>query len=137
MTVGFAGVLLSAGDFKEDQENTIIMYLYIAFQYSVAIFSLLGVVVGTFKYSYFNNIPHQMMDKAVAASKHVNLVYYIYAAIVSQCVASMFGTYLLLGVTSMIIVMFLLLLFICLGVWTAWSQKRSYEGIGLFVIRNN
>eukprot|EP00483_Globobulimina_turgida_P007314 UN07328 len=137
MTVGFAGVLLSSGDFIEEQENMAATYIYIATQYSVALFSLLGVIVATLKYSFFNNIPNSMLDKAIASSKHPNLVYFIYGAIFLQCIASIFAAYLLLGIESAIIVIVLFILFTLLFGLTLWKQKQSYEGIGMFVVKNN
>ena len=82
MTVGFAALTISNGDFDEDNEmNDVISILYVIFNTLSGGLSFLAVIQGTQTYSYYNNLPPMMMDKAIARSKQFNVAHIVYVAI--------------------------------------------------------
>jgi len=138
MTVGFAGVLLSNGDWNEDNEhNEAVNYAYIAFEYICAVASFAAVIIGTLKYSYFNNLAPAQMDKAINASRHWNIAILVYFACFCQMIASVLAGYLLFGVPTMVIcIVITIICGIVIGV-ALLNQKKSYQDLGMFHIANN
>eukprot|EP00484_Ammonia_sp_Unknown_P028468 CAMPEP_0197033034 /NCGR_PEP_ID=MMETSP1384-20130603/11551_1 /TAXON_ID=29189 /ORGANISM="Ammonia sp." /LENGTH=208 /DNA_ID=CAMNT_0042462777 /DNA_START=37 /DNA_END=663 /DNA_ORIENTATION=+ len=138
MTVGFAGVLLSEGDWKEDLEYAeAINYAYIAFQYLVAMLSFLAVIIGTLKYSYFGNLAPSQMDEAVKHSRHWNIAFFVYGACGCQTIASVLSAYLLFGTGIMIVCVVITVISLTIFGMALINQKKSYQALNMFVIANN
>merc|ERR1712154_251101 len=68
MTVSFSLIPVEQGSFSEDNDadmNRIMSYIYIALLLISTSFSFLAVLVGTFRYTYFDGIPAPMISTAI------------------------------------------------------------------------
>ena len=73
MTVGFAGLTISADDFIiDDYEIGAIIYVF--GNTASVVSSFLAVVTGTFRFVYYNNLPPNLMDKAIAKGKIMSIL---------------------------------------------------------------
>ena len=88
-------------------------------------------IQGTQTYSYYNNLPAQMMDRAIARSKHMHVAWMVYIAICAQVLGVTAGVYLLFGdpahwwaalVSSICFIGIFVLL---------WLERSSQKALGL------
>lgn len=119
MTVGFANLATSEGDYKEEiDEDTknICSLLWVGFNALSAALSFVAVVVGTFRFVYFNNIPPKLIDKAIANCKQMQTMPFVIASMAFQLAAGVVGVYLFFGLNAMYVslgVMVIALIIIC------------------------
>merc|ERR1712129_99270 len=105
-TVGFAMLSISRDDFARSgpdvSEGLIIAYtLFNAF---ATMMSFMAVVHGAQSYNYYNSTPAEMMDRALAASRHWNVAPMVYTAVIAQCIGAVLGVLLLYDTPNGIVV---------------------------------
>lgn len=123
---------ISKGDYYEENEwNDTISAFYIVTNSLAAFISFLAVVHGTQKYSYYNNLPAEMMDQAIAHGKQWMIAPMVYIAIIFQGLGVTFGVYLLFGPTeSWLCSICAVIAFIFLG-WFSRLQIQSYNSLDM------
>ena len=132
MTVGFAALTISNGDFDEDNEmNDFVSVLYVIFNSLSGGLSFLAVIQGTQTYSYYNNLPPIMMDKAIARSKQFNVAPIVYVAIFAQGMGVTAGVYLLFGVPAYWFGLIIALICFFSIFLLLYLQRASYVALGL------
>eukprot|EP01084_Bolivina_argentea_P276177 471198_1 len=102
MTVGAAALTVNKGDYQgnaatlpREPMSEFVSFVYV-FTNSLSFgLSFLGVIVGTQNYSYYNNLPAEMMDIAIKNCKQMNVSYFIYVAVISQGIGVTAGVNLL------------------------------------------
>eukprot|EP01083_Nonionella_stella_P020915 58005_1 len=134
MTVGFAALAISPGDFYEDNPsgwNEFFSYIYVSANSLSGMLSFLAVVQGTQKYSFYNNLPAEMMDTAISRARQINIAPLVYVAIIFQGIGVVAGVYLLFGTNC-----FWVVLIIATGSITTlfvfwYLQIQSYHAINM------
>lgn len=133
MTVSFSLLPLSPDDFYEDNSeigNTIVSYLYIGLTLMSTIFSFLAVLVGTFRYTYFDGVPAPMIDKAIESIKLPGSETFVYVSMATQMLASTLGCYLFLGIGMLVMALIIFFgLFIPGFAYVCWRYVQSVAGV--------
>ena len=86
MTVAFGALTLSPSDFHEDVEeiDNVQQYFYVIMHTMGAMLSFLAVMQGTQIYSYYNNLPAELMDHAIAKNNMWPPDPMVYAAVYAE-----------------------------------------------------
>ena len=141
MTVGAAALTLGRNNFLDvddlyEHRGGVIFnynmysYAYVGFNTFAFSLSFNAVVIGTQQYAYFNNIPAEMVDKAIYANKQLPVVPFVYVAIVTQGFGIMSGINLLYyaEVYACGVIAFIALMTIF---FSKYLERRSYKALGL------
>ena len=135
MTVSFSLLPVSPDDCYEDNEKDFelrVTYGYIGLLLISTIFSFLAVLVGTFRYTFFDGIPASMIMDAVKASKMPGSQLFVYPAMLAQLIASMIGCYLFLGWGMFVMAAIIFLCtFVLLGMYVVISYWCSVAKLKL------
>ena len=133
MTVSFSLIPVDTGayyDDNTDSENAVLSYVYVLLLVLSTICSFLAVLVGTFRYNYFDGVPAAMITVALKASKLPGSQLFVYPAMLTQLLASVVSCYLFLG--SGVFVMALLVGIVFCGggfVYVLHKYQQSVAGI--------
>jgi len=133
MTVSFSLIPVEQGSFSDDNDedtNRIMSYVYIGLLLVSTSFSFLAVLVGTFRYTYFDGIPAPMMTEAIEAIRLPGSELMVYPAMGTQFLASVAGCYLFhgAGMLGMAFLIFFVVFVPGFG-YVVYRYRQSVNGV--------
>ena len=93
--------------------------------------SFLAVVHGAQTYNYYNTIPAEMMDRALASSHHWNVAPMVYTAVIAQSIGCLLGVFLLFDTENGCVVTGVFVVALILFLLMSRAQTQSYAALGL------
>merc|ERR1719464_869980 len=138
MTVSFSLLPVDTGSFYDDNDpdlNELISYLYVGLLLASTVFSFMAVLVGTFRYTFFDGLPKEMSKAAINAVVGMpGSQLFVYPAMVAQMLASTVGCYLFLGSGMLIMALAIFFfMFLPMFAWVWQTYSRSIASVGLNV----
>eukprot|EP01084_Bolivina_argentea_P123957 219656_1 len=94
MTVGAAALTISKSDFV-GESLPFVSTAYVATNAISFSLSFIAVIVGTQQYSYYNNVPSALIDRAIARNKQMSVTWMVYCAVIAQGIGITAGVNLL------------------------------------------
>ena len=105
-------------------------YIYIGLLLVSTSFSFLAVLVGTYRYTFFDGIPAPMMTDAIEAIQMPGSELCVYPAMVTQFLASVVGCYLFHGVGMLLMALFIFfVVFLPAFAYVIVCYKKSCAGV--------
>merc|ERR1719242_870492 len=133
MTVSFSLIPVDQGSFTDDNgedANRIMSYIYIGLLLVSTSFSFLAVLVGTYRYTYFDGIPAPMMDVAIEAMSMPGSELMVYPAMGTQFLASVIGCYLFHGAGMLVMALLIFFVVFVPGFgYVVYRYKQSVNGV--------
>mmetsp|Transcript_31233 Transcript_31233/g.27474 ORF Transcript_31233/g.27474 Transcript_31233/m.27474 type:complete len:222 (-) Transcript_31233:136-801(-) len=140
MTVGAAALSLGRGDFIDQEEleaarqatfnYDLVSYQYVGYNTLAFSCSFVAVIIGTQQYSYFNNIPAEMVDVAIKENVQLAVAPFVYAAVVLQGAGLAMGINLLYYNEAYVCGTIACVAFLVI-ILAKWLERKSYKGLGL------
>mmetsp|Transcript_10894 Transcript_10894/g.17514 ORF Transcript_10894/g.17514 Transcript_10894/m.17514 type:complete len:212 (+) Transcript_10894:53-688(+) len=140
MTVSFSLIPVDTGSFYDDNSdagNRICSFVYVALLLISTMSSFLAVLVGTFRYTFWDGIPAPMVGSAIQAMQLPGSEFFVYGAMLAQMLASVAGCYLFLGFQMLIMAIIIFLVFLVPGfIYVGMAYRASIKAVdGLQVAR--
>merc|ERR1719203_470911 len=132
MTVSFSLIPVEQDAFtseNDEDSNRVVSYIYIGLLLLSTSFSFLAVLVGTYRYTYFDGIPAPMMTDAIESCRLPGSEQFVYPAMVSQFLASVVGCYLLHGPGMLIMALIIFVVGLLGFAYVTVCYRRSCKGI--------
>ena len=129
MTIGAAALTVGKGDLLQPG-NSFVTVQYVLYNTLAFALSFVSVVIGTEQYAYYNNIPAEMIDEAIACNKQLPLEPMIYVAILSQGAGVLCGVNLLYEFEDWSAI-FISIIAVILLALVKYKQQQSYKALGL------
>mmetsp|Transcript_8251 Transcript_8251/g.12790 ORF Transcript_8251/g.12790 Transcript_8251/m.12790 type:complete len:223 (+) Transcript_8251:66-734(+) len=139
MTVSFSLIPVDTGSFYDENSeegNRIFSFVYVVLLLMSTIFSFLAVLVGTFRYTFWDGIPATLLAEAITSMEMPGSEAFVYPAIGTQFLASVAGCYLFLGYEMFIAALLLFFGFFVPGlIFVSFKYRASFAKLASLGIR--